>query len=68
MPAPELAERVSPLAGEVSELGEGWTELVTGAESLDYLAAELVALGVAVEVLEPPELVAHLRTVRDRLR
>ncbi|ANS80243.1 Transcriptional regulator, DeoR family [Serinicoccus hydrothermalis] len=68
MGADELAEHVSPLAGEVTELADGWCELVTGGESLDYLAAELVLLGADVEVLEPPELVAHLDTVRDRLR
>ena len=63
-----LTEHVSPLAGEVRDLGDGWCELVTGGESLDYLAAELVMLGTDVEVLDPPELVAHLEVLRERLR
>ncbi|PZU49211.1 MAG: transcriptional regulator [Arsenicicoccus sp.] len=63
----ELSDRVSPLAGEVTELADGWCELVTGGESLDYLACELVMLGTQVEVLDPPELVAHLDVVCRRL-
>lgn len=68
MEVADLQERVSPLAGEVRELGDGWCELVTGGASLDYLAAELVTLGTDVEVLDPPELVQHLDLVRQRLR
>ncbi|WP_151525972.1 helix-turn-helix transcriptional regulator [Serinicoccus kebangsaanensis] len=67
MPVRDLADRVSPLAGEVTELEDGWCELVTGGESLDYLAAELVLLGCPVRVLDPPELIAHLEEVRRRL-
>lgn len=63
----ELRERVSPLTGEVSDLGEGWCELVMGGESLDYLAAELVLLGTTTQVLDPPELVEHLEVVKARL-
>lgn len=67
MSVEELSERFSPLAGQVRELGEGWCQLVTGGESLDYLAAELVMLGTQIEVLDPPELVQHLEVVRTRL-
>ncbi|WP_298751609.1 YafY family protein [uncultured Serinicoccus sp.] len=67
MPLTDLADRVSPLAGEIRDLGDGWCELVTGGESLDYLVVELMMLGAEVEVLDPPELVEHLRTVLDRL-
>lgn len=66
-PYERLNERVSPLAGEVTDLGDGWCRLVTGGETLDYLAAELVMLGTDVEVLDPPELVEHLEVVRRRL-
>ena len=68
MDAALLAERVSPLAGEVRELEDGWSELVTGGDSLDYLVAELVMLGTEVEVLDPPELVEHLAALQTRLR
>lgn len=62
-----VRERVSPLAGDVTDLGDGWCRLVTGGETLDYLAAELVMLGTDVEVLDPPELVEHLEVVKRRL-
>lgn len=68
MSVEDLSDRVSPLAGEVRDLGDGWCELITGAESLDYLVAELVMLGCEVEVLGPPELVEHLDLVRHRMR
>lgn len=67
IPCDRLRERVSPLAGEVTDLGDGWCRLVTGGETLDYLVAELVMLGTDVEVLDPPELVEHLEVVRRRL-
>lgn len=68
MGAAALTERVSPLAGEVRELDAGWCELITGGESLNYLATELVMLDTEVEVLEPAELIEHLKVVRQRLR
>jgi hypothetical protein len=40
--------------------------LVTGADSLDDLAAYLGLLGVGFRVTEPPELVAHLRQLAAR--
>lgn len=62
-----LRDHISQLTGEVTDLGDGWCELVMGGETLDYLAAELVMLGTRTEVLDPPELVEHLEVVKERL-
>lgn len=63
----ELADRVPQNAGALTDLGDGSTLLVTGAETLDYLAIEALWLGVAFEVLDPPELRERVAVLADRL-
>jgi predicted DNA-binding transcriptional regulator YafY len=41
--------------------------LVTTADTVEWLAARLLTLGVDFEVYEPPELVAHLRVLAARV-
>ncbi|NUS12208.1 MAG: YafY family transcriptional regulator [Streptomyces sp.] len=53
--------------GTVTALDDGTCELRTGFETLDALAMYVGMLGVDFEVVEPPELVGHLRAVADRL-
>ena len=43
------------------------TILTTGADDLDYLAGHLIWLGLTFEVLDPPELRAHLAALGARL-
>lgn len=60
-PYEQIAERISPAAGTLERLDGGRCLLHTGAHSLDLLAIWTAHLGVEFEVLEPPELVDHLR-------
>ncbi len=58
--------RVPPTVGTLEADGED-TILTVGADDLDLLAGHLVALGLPLEVLEPPELREHLVTLGRRL-
>ncbi|WP_433245762.1 helix-turn-helix transcriptional regulator [Streptosporangium sp. CA-135522] len=53
--------------GEVAQIGEGTCRLRTHADTLDWLAFRLLALGCEFEVHEPPELNAHLLALAGRL-
>ncbi|MEU8258481.1 YafY family protein [Micromonospora inaquosa] len=55
-PADQLREVVPPQVGRVEADRDGWSVLVLGGDSLDWLAAHLARLTYEVEVLEPPEL------------
>ncbi|GAA5167683.1 helix-turn-helix transcriptional regulator [Ornithinimicrobium tianjinense] len=66
-PLDDVVARVPQNAGRLTDLGDGTCELETGAETLDYLAIETLWLGVAFEVLEPPELRETVRELADRL-
>ena len=65
-PADVVRGRVPPTTGLVDEGPDG-TILTTGADDLDYLAGHLIWLGLAFEVLDPPELRAHLAALGARL-
>ena len=67
VPLDEVAGRVPQNAGTLTDLGNGTCELETGAESLDYLVMETIALGVPFEVLDPPELRDRAREIGARL-
>jgi predicted DNA-binding transcriptional regulator YafY len=67
-PAAELAERVGPWVGTITELDERTCLLETGADSLEMLAAYLGLLGAGFSVSEPPELVDVLRKVAELYR
>mgnify|MGYP002620197189 FL=1 len=53
--------------GEVTPFDERTCRLRTDADTLDWLAFQLLALGCEFEVHEPPELSAHLRVLAGRL-
>lgn len=66
MPQHELAKRVPPTVGLVAPHPRG-AKLTVGADSLDAMAAHLVALGTGFEVLEPHELREHMANLGARL-
>ncbi|MFD7225538.1 helix-turn-helix transcriptional regulator [Streptomyces sp. NPDC059892] len=65
--AAEAAQEVSPSTGVLEAVDEHSCLLRTGAASLDVMAIHLALLGFDFEVIEPPELTGHIRTLRDRL-
>jgi predicted DNA-binding transcriptional regulator YafY len=66
-PAGVVADRIPPTVGVVEAVDEGRCTLLTGANSLDQLAAWTAAIGVDFDVHEPPELRAHARVLARRL-
>ena len=66
-PRSEIIEKVPPLAGFVSERSARRCVLESGAHSLDAVAIHVAALGVDFQVIEPPELVQHIRALAERL-
>lgn len=65
-PAEALADRVTPTMGTLVTRGDGTCELRTGADTLPVLAVYLGFLEVDFEVLEPPELLEHVRSLGER--
>ena len=64
---PEVVRaRVPPTVGRVAPDGDG-ARLTVGSDDLASLAGHLIGLDLPFEVLEPPELRAHLRSVARRL-
>ncbi len=61
-----LAERVTPAMGTLERVDDATCEFHTGADTLPVLAVYLGFLDVDFEVLEPPELVEHLRVLGVR--
>jgi predicted DNA-binding transcriptional regulator YafY len=66
-PAPDIAERVPPTVGVLEPSGEDSCLLTTGSDSLDALAFHLAELGADFTVIEPPELIRHVRALAGRL-
>jgi len=66
-PAEALAGQVAPTTGVLTPAGDGRCVLSTGNDSLNAMTYHLLALGVEFTVLEPVELIEHLRGVADRL-
>jgi predicted DNA-binding transcriptional regulator YafY len=66
-PIAEVAERSSPSAGRLEAVDEHSCLLHTGSHSLDELVIYVAIKGVDFEVLEPPELIEHVRVLADRL-
>jgi predicted DNA-binding transcriptional regulator YafY len=60
------AEQVTGPLGAVSALDERTCRLVSHADTLDWLAFRLTALGCEFEVHEPPELIDYLRALGER--
>ena len=65
-PAAELEEREHHLQGRLRPLGPSSCELTTADDRLDWLAMRIGMLGVAFEIHEPPELVAHVAALGER--
>ena len=65
-PLDALAERVTPAMGTLERIDDSTCEFRTGADTLPVLAVYLGFLDVDFDVLEPPELVDHLRVLAAR--
>ncbi len=65
-PAAEVLSRINPTVGVVEDVDATTSVLVTGADSLEVVAVYVGMLGLDFTVTEPPELVAHLRTLAAR--
>jgi predicted DNA-binding transcriptional regulator YafY len=66
-PLEAVAERTSPSSVQLERIDDGTCRLRTGAESLNELAVFLGLFGFDFEVVGPPELIDHLRTLGERL-
>ncbi|MEV8095516.1 transcriptional regulator [Kitasatospora sp. NPDC085879] len=66
--AEEVVRKTTPTSAVVEPLDEQTCTLRTGSNSLDGLALHLALLGFPFTVHEPPELVAHVAALADRLR
>jgi predicted DNA-binding transcriptional regulator YafY len=66
-PLASVAERVSPLSARLERIDDERCCMETGGQSLASLGFHLAMLGVDFEVLEPVELVSHLRDLAARL-
>ncbi|MCP2637304.1 WYL domain-containing protein [Microbacterium sp. HD4P20] len=64
-PADRVVARINPTVGVVEAVDEGTSVLVTGADSLETIAAYIGMLGMDFTVEEPAELVPHLRHLAD---
>ena len=65
-PAQEVLRRINPTVGVVETVDEDHCIFVTGAETIEMVAVWIGMLGLDFHVDEPPELVAHLRTLAER--
>jgi predicted DNA-binding transcriptional regulator YafY len=66
-PAHEVARRLPWVAGALEPIDDQRCEYRTADENLEWLALRVAMLGVDVDVHEPPELIAHLAMMADRL-
>src|SRR3954452_24735421 len=67
-PADEVATRLPWVAGALEPIDAERCEYRTADENLEWLALKVAMLGVDVDVHEPPELIAHLSVLAERLR
>jgi predicted DNA-binding transcriptional regulator YafY len=65
-PVDEVVARINPAVGTVEPRSDGGSVLVTGGDSLEVVAVWISMLGIPFHVTEPPELVAHVRTLAER--
>jgi predicted DNA-binding transcriptional regulator YafY len=66
-PAAAVAPALADAAADLTPVDDHTCRWDARADTLDWLAFRLTTLGCDFEVHDPPELVAHLRTLRDRL-
>jgi predicted DNA-binding transcriptional regulator YafY len=67
-PVEAVTKRVPPSAGVLEAINDNSCLLHTGSHSLDSLAIHLLWLGVEFRVHEPPELLAHLLKLAERMQ
>lgn len=67
VPIAEAAQRIPPTVGHLEAVNARECLLYLGANSYDDLAIHLGLLGIPFTVQDPPELVAHLRALADRI-
>jgi predicted DNA-binding transcriptional regulator YafY len=67
-PLAAIAAQLPPTIGKVEAAGADACMLRTGHDSLDALTFHLGQLGCDFTVLDPPELIEHVRTVAARLQ
>jgi predicted DNA-binding transcriptional regulator YafY len=67
-PREVVAERVSPLTARLERHGAQRCVLESGGGSLAGIALHIAMLGYDFEVLDPPELIEHLRALSARIR
>ena len=65
-PADAVIARINPTVGVVEAVSDDESVLVTGADSLDTIAAYIGMLNMDFTVESPPELVPLLRTLSER--
>lgn len=66
-PRAEVERLFPPTVGVLAEDGPEACVLTTGADDIQWMAAHLAVIPIGTEVLEPPELVAAMRRMSDRL-
>ncbi|QIG39926.1 WYL domain-containing protein [Microbacterium sp. 4R-513] len=65
-PAAAVVERINPAVGAVESVSDTESVLVTGADSLETIAAYIGMLGMDFTVESPPELREHLKVLAGR--
>lgn len=63
--AQRVVDRINPAVGVVESVDDGSSVLVTGADSLETVAAYIGMLNMDFTVESPPELVSHLLRLAD---
>jgi predicted DNA-binding transcriptional regulator YafY len=66
-PADEVTKRVPRYWGRIEPIDARTCRYTTGDDDLGWLALRVAMLGVEFEVVEPPELIEHLRELGARL-
>ncbi|NED94654.1 YafY family transcriptional regulator [Phytoactinopolyspora alkaliphila] len=67
-PLEAMQERLNAAVGTLEHVDEHTCRLRTANDSLEQLALTIGLAGVDFEVVEPPELVAHIQALADRYR
>ncbi|MCF0091226.1 YafY family protein [Micromonospora sp. MH99] len=68
LPAEVVVEKLPSAVGPVEFIGRDRCRVRTGSDNLEQLAVWFGLLGADFEVIEPPELLGHLRMLADRYR
>jgi predicted DNA-binding transcriptional regulator YafY len=67
-PADEIRRRLRWVGGTLEPIDEHSCEYRTSDDNLEWLALRIAMIGFEAEVHEPPELIAELKAMADRLR